>query len=112
MAELRERQVTLDVCPTSNRQAGIGSDDDNAPLPRLLHAGVPVTISTDDRTVSDLTLVQELEGAVHQLGVTPSEVVGAIRRAYAVAFLHHDEARRARLQADFEGWLTAHPMPA
>ena len=60
MAELRARDVTLDLCPTSNLQAGIGSDDATAPLPRLLRAGVPVTISTDDRTVSDLTLVREL----------------------------------------------------
>ncbi len=111
MAELRDRRVTLDVCPTSNRQAGIGTDDDSAPLPRLLRAGVPVTISTDDRTVSDLTLVRELERAVRRLGVTPTEVVGTMRQAYAVAFLHHDEARRARLQAELESWLETHPIP-
>ena len=79
MAELRARDVTLDLCPTSNLQAGIGSDDAAAPLPRLMRAGVPVTISTDDRTVSDLTLVRELERAMRRLGVTPGRARG--RRA-------------------------------
>ncbi len=69
MARLIERGVTLDVCPSSNLQAGIGSADGRAPLPRLLRAGVPVTISTDDRTVSDLTLVRELSFTLEHLGL-------------------------------------------
>ena len=110
-AELRERAVTLDLCPTSNLQAGIGSADMDAPLPRLLRAGVPVTISTDDRTVSDLTLVRELERAVGQLGVTPAEIARAMRQAYAAAFLHHDEELRAELEQGFETWLSENPAP-
>lgn len=112
MRRLRERGITLDVCPTSNLQAGIGSDDHRAPLPRLMRAGVPVTISTDDRTVSDLTLVRELEHAVERLGVTPAEIVGAQRQAYAAAFLHHDDGRRTELRSAFERWLAANPEPS
>jgi adenosine deaminase len=112
MHELTSRDVTLDLCPTSNLQAGIGSADPAAPLPRLIRGGVPVTISTDDRTVSDLTLVEELERSVVRLGLTSTEVAGAVRRAYAAAFLQHDEAERADLQAAFEAWLIEHPPPA
>ncbi len=111
MAELIARDVTLDVCPTSNRQAGIGRADSAAPLPRLIRAGVPVTISTDDRTVSDLTLVDELTGAVERLGLTPSEIAGTMRQAYAAAFLQHDEALRGSLQERYESWLAEHPGP-
>jgi len=111
MRALVERQVTLDLCPSSNMQAGIGSADHDAPLPRLLRAGVRVTISTDDRTVSDLTLVKELRRAVTGLGLHPSEIAAATREAYASAFLHHDEALRARLSRDYERWLVAHPVP-
>jgi adenosine deaminase len=112
MRELIERGVTLDVCPTSNRQAGIGSDDASAPLPRLIRAGVPVTINTDDRTVSDLTLVRELSRAVTRLGVAPAEIMAAQRQAYAAAFLQHDEALRRELAAAFETWAAANPPPA
>jgi adenosine deaminase len=111
MAELAERGVTLDLCPTSNRQAGIGRSDHDAPLPRLIRAGVPVTISTDDRTVSDLTLVHELQRAIDWLGVTPIEIVGTMRRAYTAAFLHHDEGLRAILRHRFETWLAENPVP-
>jgi adenosine deaminase len=111
MVELRSRDITLDLCPTSNVQAGIGSDDEAAPLPRLLRADVPVTISTDDRTVSDLTLVRELTRAVHRLGLTPDEVLGCMRRAWHVAFLHHDAALRAALSDAFEDWAAGHPAP-
>ena len=111
MAELTRRSVTLDVCPSSNAQAGIGSRDRDAPLPRLLRAGVPVTISTDDRTVSDLTLVRELTASVEVLGLTPAEVAQAMRQAYAAAFLQHDEALRVRLLARFEAWLADAPVP-
>ncbi len=111
MAELARRDITLDLCPTSNRQAGITGDGPGAPLPRLLRAGVPVTISTDDRTVSDITLVDELKRAVRRLGLTSSEIVVAMRRAYAAAFLHHDEQLRATLQEDFDVWLAQHPAP-
>ena len=111
MATLRERDVTLDICPTSNLQAGVGSDDVDAPLPRLIRAGVATTISTDDRTVSDLTLVRELERTVTQLGLTPDEVVTAQRQAYRAAFLHHDEGTRARHQAELEAWLADNPAP-
>jgi len=112
MADLVARGVTLDLCPTSNLQAGIGSDDGMAPLPRLLRAGVPVTISTDDRTVSDLTLVGELERAVRRLGVTPPELANTVRQAYRAAFLHHDEPLRAALVDAFDAWLAKPPAPA
>jgi adenosine deaminase len=112
MAELRARDITLDLCPTSNLQAGIGTLGPDAPLPRLVRAGVSVTISTDDRTVSDLTLVAELERAMVGLGLTAAEIVATTRRAYSAAFLHHDEGIRERLQEEFERWLHEHPAPA
>lgn len=112
MAELRQRDITLDICPTSNLQAGIGRDDHAAPLPRLIRAGVPVTINTDDRTVSDLTLVREMERAVRKLGVSTEEIVAMTRHAHRAAFLHHDEPVRALLQERFEIWVAQNPPPS
>ncbi len=112
MVELRERDVTLDICPTSNLQAGIGSDDHDAPLPHLIRAGVPVTVSTDDRTVSGLTLVRELERVVQKLGVSPNEIVAVMRQAHRAAFLQHDESVRAQLQSRFESWVAENRPPS
>ena len=111
MRVLRERDITLDLCPTSNLQIGVGSDAADDPLPRLLAADVPVTINTDDRTVSDLTLVREMERTVTQLGLSTDDIVTCQRRAYAVAFLHHDEDIRSGLSGRFEHWVSEHPAP-
>lgn len=106
MAELRSRGVTLDVCPTSNVQASIYPTLADFPLPELLRAGVPVTLSTDDRTVSGLTLVREYERAHSIMGVSVAELWRINMHALRVAFLHHDEALRARLLNEFEEFGT------
>jgi len=105
MAELASRGITLDLCPTSNVQAALVSRMEDHPLPRLLRADVPVTLSTDDRTVSATDLVEEGVLALGPLGLTRCELVGLQRQALRAAFLHHDEALRARLQRELETWL-------
>ena len=66
--ELVARGTWLDLCPTSNIQARIVATIADHPLARLLRAGVRVTLSTDDLTVSDVTLSDEYERAVGQVG--------------------------------------------
>ena len=69
MAELIAREITLDLCPTSNLQAGLCPTLADHPLPRIARAGVPATLCTDDRTVSALTLTQEYARARATLGL-------------------------------------------
>ena len=95
MAELAARGVTLDVCPTSNVQASIFPTLTAFPLPALLAAGVPLTLSTDDRTVSDLTLVREYDRAHAVIGVSVADLWRMNLHALDVAFLHDDEPLRA-----------------
>jgi len=103
--ELRARCITLDLCPTSNVQAALVERLEDHPLPRLLRAGVPVTLSTDDRTVSDTTLVDQALIALGPLGLSRHELIDLQRHALRAAFLHHDEALRARLHRDLEAWV-------
>jgi adenosine deaminase len=84
--ELAERRVTLDLCPTSNVQAGIVPSVEEHPLARLHRAGVPVTLSTDDLTVSDISLSDEYERAVRRIGLGLDELWAIDRRALDVAF--------------------------
>jgi adenosine deaminase len=107
--ELVERGVALDLCPTSNAQAAIVARFEEHPLPRLLRAGVQVTLSTDDRTVSDLSLVREYARAHASLGMTLAELWATDRHALEVAFLQHNEALRASLLAEFDAFAAAEP---
>jgi adenosine deaminase len=78
--------VTLDLCPTSNVQAGIVSELAAHPLATLHRAGVSVTISTDDRTVSNTSLSDEVARTAAALRLGADELaaisVNAFRRAF------------------------------
>ena len=106
MAELRARALTLDLCPTSNVQAGFVASLAAHPLARLHRAGVPVTLSTDDSTVSDITLTEEYRRALQAIGLTPAELWAIDRHALDVAFA--DDATLAPLRAEFDAWAARH----
>jgi adenosine deaminase len=99
MQLLRERDVTLDLCPTSNVQAGIVPDLASHPLAELHRAGVSVTLSTDDRTVSATTLTDEMARTATALHLTRAELaaiaVNAFRRAFGPRIVLEPMARAA-----------------
>ena len=109
MKELIARNVTLDLCPTSNVQASVYPTLADHPIARLHRAGVPVTLSTDDRTVSDLTLVREYVKAHQAIGLSLAELWAINLHALEVAFLQHDEALRAGLIAEFQDFAATEP---
>ena len=100
--ELIARGITLDLCPTSNVHAGIVDSVAAHPLAALHRLGVPVTLNTDDTTVSDITLSEEYLRAVEQNGLTLPELWRIDRHALEVAFA--DEATLARLRNEFDAW--------
>jgi adenosine deaminase len=100
--ELIARGITLDLCPTSNVQAGIVDSVAAHPLAALHRAGVPVTLSTDDTTVSDITLSEEYLRVVEQNGLSLGELWAIDRHALDVAFA--DETTLGDLRAEFDAW--------
>ncbi len=100
--ELAATGVWLDLCPTSNVQAGIVPSLADHPLARLLRAGVRVTLSTDDLTVADVSLSDEYVRAVEDIGLTVRELWGVDLAALDAAFCDHPT--RERLRAQFLAW--------
>jgi len=107
VAELIARGVTLDLCPTSNVQAGIVASLADHPLARLQRAGVSVSLSTDDTTVSDVSLSEEYRRAVEDIGLTLPELWTIDRRALEVAFA--EPAAVAPLRSEFDRWAAGIP---
>ncbi len=102
VAELRSRGTWLDLCPTSNVQAGIVPSIAAHPLRRLLQAGVRATLSTDDLTVSDISLSDEYERAVTMIGITLPELWAMNLGAADAAFC--DPSTRRRVRTDLSSW--------
>ncbi len=107
MTELRDRAICLDLCPTSNAQATIVPSIADHPLARLYRAGNPVTLNTDDLTVSDLRLSDEYRNAVERIGLSLPELWAIDRFALDVAFA--DEATLAPIRSTFDTWAAAIP---
>ncbi|HYN69746.1 MAG TPA: adenosine deaminase, partial [Candidatus Eisenbacteria bacterium] len=107
MAELIARGVALDLCPTSNAQASIVPSVADHPLARLYRAGVPVTLSTDDTTVSDIKLSEEYVRAVERIGLSLPELWAIDRFALDVAFA--DAATLEPIRQRFDAWAAGIP---
>ena len=57
---IKEKNITLEVCPTSNVDTNMYKYI-NHPIKELYDRGVLITINTDNRTVSNITLTREYE---------------------------------------------------
>ena len=85
LAHLAEHRIPLEVCPTSNLRTGAVRSLAEHPLPRLLRAGVPVTLNTDDPGMFGCDIVGEYRVAHEVLGLTPAELVLVTRTAIDAA---------------------------
>jgi len=83
---LRARDITLDLCPTSNVQGGIVASLGDHPLARLHRSGVSVTLSTDGRTVSGLTLSEEMAHVAGALDLSRAELATIALNAFDRGF--------------------------
>ena len=80
-ATLIERSITLEVCPLSNYRTGAVALGAAHPLKRLLKAGVPVTINTDDPSVQNSDWRGEYEFAKSHLGLSEADISRCIQNA-------------------------------
>jgi adenosine deaminase len=87
----REHNTVFEVCVTSNYQSGVVSSLLSHPLPRMIAAGLNVTINTDDPSVSRITLSNEYQHVCEQLKVTMNELKQGILHAAQASFLMDNE---------------------
>ncbi|GER90399.1 adenosine deaminase [Dictyobacter vulcani] len=104
IAYLAEHQIPLEVSPTSNICLGVYPDYQHHPLPKLLAAGIPLTINTDDPPLFNTTLNNEI-GLLHsafQLDLTSINelLLNGIRHSFLPP--EHKQALLTEFQAEFD----------
>jgi aminodeoxyfutalosine deaminase len=82
MVRLREDNIPLEVCISSNVCTGVVPSLEAHPIRELYRAGVPITIHTDDPAFFHTTLGREYELAENMFGL-PSEELAANSFRYA-----------------------------
>jgi adenosine deaminase len=58
---LKSKDIHLEVCPTSNVQTNVVDVIESHPADKIYKAGLSMSINTDARTISDVTLESEYE---------------------------------------------------
>ena len=59
IAFLQEKNIHLEVCPTSNVQTNVVDEIKNHPADKIYQSGVSMSINTDARTIANVTLASE-----------------------------------------------------
>ena len=107
-AELASRNISLDLCPTSNTQAAIVPGYGDFPIAELRRRGVPITLNTDDLVVSDVSLSEEYLRVHQRLGLPVADLIAMARSGYEFAFA--DQGTKVRLRKALEAWLSDRGM--
>jgi len=87
--------VPLEVCPTSNLHTGVAADLASHPVDRLRRAGFTVTINTDNRLMSRVSLTDEFAALVATFGYGLDDVEALTVAAARSTFL--DEPAKTAL---------------
>jgi aminodeoxyfutalosine deaminase len=99
VAYLRETQIPLEVCPTSNVCTGQVGDLAAHPLPRLLDEGLYVTLNSDDPAMFGTTLTNEYRVAARTLGLTRDQLATLAANGIRASYL--SDAEKQAILAEF-----------
>lgn len=105
VACLAERQLPVDVSPTSNVRTRCVPSITGHPLRRMADAGLLVTLNSDDPPMFGTSLTNEYLVAGHDLGFSPAELAGLAANGVRASFL--GETAKAALLAE----IAAVPLP-
>jgi adenosine deaminase len=103
VARIARAGTTLEVCPTSNVALGVVGRPEEVPLPRLLDAGVNVTLSADDPLLFGGRLVAQYEIARHAHGCSDAQLAELARMSVRGSAAP-DEVRKDLL-GGIDAWL-------
>jgi adenosine deaminase len=107
IAHLVERQIPLEICPTSNVRIGLYDSYGEHPLRRLWDAGALVTVHSDDPPMMDTTLTREYGVLVEEFGFDRVSLERVSLNAVQASFLPQtDKAELDRaFRTEFERLL-------
>jgi adenosine deaminase len=100
LACVRDRQIPLEMCLTSNVQTRVTNSHAEHPFRSYFDQGLAVCLCTDNRLMSGVDLTTEYEIARDDLGFSWDELVTVARSGFEHAFVP-DEVKR-ELLATFE----------
>jgi adenosine deaminase len=105
---VRDRRIALEVCPTSNVQTRVAASIAAHPVGDYLRDDVVVTVNTDNRLMSGVSLTDEYRSVAEAFGLDLRRLGDLSLAAIDHAFLPWPERRRLRaaMAADIDALLS------
>lgn len=97
MALLKEKDIALEICPSSNIKLGLFKNFAEHPFPTLLNAGIKLSLNSDDPPFMSTTLAMEYERTQKAYQLSDDTMNAITRMAIESAFV--DKETKAALLA-------------
>lgn len=98
LAYLKEKSIHLEVCPTSNLQTSIYETMADHSADLIFRSGVPMSINTDGRTISAITLADEYHSLHRYFNWGPAHFKQCNLQAIEAAFTTEQIKKQLRQQ--------------
>ncbi len=109
-AYVRDRRIPLEMCPTSNVQTGAAPSIAQHPIRLLRQLSFRVTVNTDNRLMSQVTLSSEFHRLAAEFGYGWSDIEWLTVNAMKSAFAGFDERLHLINTVIKPGFATARAM--
>ncbi|MCX7115705.1 MAG: adenosine deaminase [Gammaproteobacteria bacterium] len=103
-AMLREKNITLEICPTSNLTLGLVPDIEHHPLPQLMQAGIRTCLSSDDPPFFKTNLANEYKVVQEVFQFSNDTMLTFTNNAIDAAFA--DEETKGKLRQKVAAFKT------
>lgn len=96
--KLKDKNIILEICPDSNLDTFSVNSIEEHPVKQLDDLGILITISTDNRTVSETSLANEYTSLKKAFGFTDDDFIRFNLNAIEGAFISENEKRELKRQ--------------
>ena len=103
LALLHERQIPLEINPTSNVCLHVYRRLAEHPFPHLDRMGIPVTVNSDDPPLFNTTLSQEYAVLAAEFGYAPADLARIARNAFQ--FSAAEAGIKQQMLDEFDHWV-------
>lgn len=91
--EVNEKNILLEICPTSNVQTNVVDKYSNHPIKKIIENNIEISINTDNRTVSNVTLTQEYQKLIDNFNFTYNDLILINKNSIKHSFLNNNEKK-------------------
>lgn len=93
---IQEQDIHLEVCPTSNIQTNVYETYADHTVNRLYRKDISLSINTDGRTTSDISLSEEYAKLQHTFGWTREQLLNCNLNALSAAFIPEEDKQELK----------------